>query len=89
MRAASGYTGEVIVDSENLLAKELKRRGVLNVAISEKEGYPHGMAQPAVLVGSVSKGVYYSWAIMPSMVSQISLRKRFSWIVANRGVLCR
>ena len=47
MRATSGYT---IVNKQNFLAKELRRRGLLNVAISERKGYKHGMAQPAVLV---------------------------------------
>ena len=70
MRAASGWEGEVIVDPENLLAKELKRRNLLDVAISEKAGYPHGMAQPAVLVGGQSlKGVAFKWAIVPAAVS--------------------
>ena len=68
MRALSGYTGEMIADPENLLAKELKRRGVLDVAISDRGGYPHGMAQPAVLVASKTD-VYYRWEIVPATVS--------------------
>ena len=76
MRTASGYTGETIVDPENLLAKELKRRGVLDVAISEKKGYPHGMAQPAILVGGKEK-IWYHWAIVPATVST-TLRRRIS-----------
>jgi hypothetical protein len=68
MRAASGYTGETIVDTENVLAKELKSRGVIDVAISERSGYPHGMVQPAILVGSKTK-VWYTWAIVPAAVS--------------------
>lgn len=68
MRAASGYTGETIVDPENLLAKELARRGVIDVAISAHKGYPHGMVQPAIPVGAKDK-LWYSWAIVPATVS--------------------
>lgn len=70
MRKASGYTGETIVDPENLLAKELKRRNVINVAISDHDGYPHGMVQPAVLaLNGQDRKVLYEWAIVPSLVS--------------------
>jgi hypothetical protein len=69
MRKASGYTGETIVDPENFLAKELKRRGLLDVAISDKKGYPHGMAQPAVLVLRKDGTVLFKWAIVPTLVS--------------------
>ena len=68
MRTASGYTGETIVDPENVLAIELKRRGVIDVAISEHKGYPHGMVQPAVLIGAKNK-LWYRWAIIPGTVS--------------------
>ena len=68
MREATGYIGETIVDTENLLVNELKRRGIIDVAISEKKGYEHGMAQPAVLIGTKER-VVYRWAIVPSMVS--------------------
>ncbi|KAL6717723.1 hypothetical protein ACLMJK_005638 [Lecanora helva] len=68
MREATGYDGETIVDTENILAKELKRRGIIDVAISDKNGYPHGMAQPAVLVGTKQK-VIYRWAIVPSVMN--------------------
>lgn len=67
MRQATGYDGETIVDVENLLVKELARRGIIDVAISEKKGYPHGMAQPAVLIGTKQK-VVYKWAIVPAVV---------------------
>jgi hypothetical protein len=69
MRTASGYTGETIVDPDNFLAKELKRRGLLDVAISDKKGYPHGMAQPAVLVLRRDGTVLYQWATVPAFVS--------------------
>lgn len=68
MRAASGYTGETIVDPENQLTKELKRRGIIDIAISNHKGYPHGMAQPGVLAGG-NKGILYRWNIVPATVS--------------------
>ena len=67
-RAASGYTGSAIVDTKNMLATELRRRGLVDVAISKKSGYPQGMAQPAVLVLKKDGTVMYSWAIVPGMV---------------------
>ena len=69
MRAASGFDGETIVDPENLLAKELKRRGLLDLAISDHKGYPHGMVQPGVLIGGNQVGIVYKWAIVPGTVS--------------------
>ena len=71
-RAKTGYGGNAIVDPDNVLAAELKRRGLLNVAISEKAGYPHGMAQPAVLVIKRDGTPLYQWAIVPSIVSCFS-----------------
>jgi len=67
-RAATGYTGDAIVDPENLLAADLKARGLLDVAITEKAGYPHGMAQPAVLVVRQDGSVLQQWAIVPCVV---------------------
>lgn len=67
-RAKTGYGGDAIVDPQNLLAGELKNRGVLNVAISEKSGYPNGMAQPAVLLLKRDGTLLYQWAIVPSLV---------------------
>ncbi|KZP18078.1 hypothetical protein FIBSPDRAFT_603283 [Athelia psychrophila] len=68
-RKSSGFTGEILVDTENLLALELKQRGLLTVAISEKAGYEHGMAQPSVLVIKQNKEVLYSWAIVPALMN--------------------
>ena len=68
-RDASGFTGEVIVDQDHLLLHELKTRFGVDVAISDKKGYPHGMAQPAIMVQKQDKTVMYSWAIVPSLVS--------------------
>ena len=67
-RSASGYTGPAIVDPENILAAELKQRGCLQLAISNKSGYVHGMAQPAILVIKKDGTVLYSWAIAPTLV---------------------
>jgi len=68
-RKASGYTGEIVVDTQNKLATELKKFGLLDVAISEKKGYEFGMAQPAIFVNRFSeKKVLFQWAIVPSLV---------------------
>ena len=42
-RKSTGYTESAILDPENVFAKELKRRGLLHIAISEMSGYAHGM----------------------------------------------
>lgn len=47
---ATGYSGDVIVDTKNKIAADLKQRINFNVAISSKSGYEHGIAQPAILV---------------------------------------
>lgn len=73
MQVASGYTGETIIDTKNELARELKRRGLVDVAISERKGYDNGMAQPAVLVIK-DQTVLYHWAISPSRVSNCHSR---------------
>lgn len=73
MRASTGYTGASIVDPETTLAALVKERYALDVAISEKKGYEHGMMQPAILVlrggkeGSVE--VLEKWAIVPSTMN--------------------
>ena len=76
-RSNTGYDGEAIVDPRNLLAEELKSRGLLEVAISEKKGYEHGMAQPAVLVLRSDGTVLQKWAIIPSTVCSMSYVLRF------------
>lgn len=68
-RESSGYEGRAIVDPENLLAAELKRRGKLDVAITEKKGYDHGMAQPAVLVMKEDGTILQKWEIVPSAMN--------------------
>jgi peroxiredoxin len=76
-RTTSGYNGEVIIDPENILAKHFKERGLLDVAISEKKGYEHGMAQPAILVIKNDGTVLEKWAIVPSMVCLVTcMRER-------------
>lgn len=69
MRAATGYRGEAINDPRNTIAAEFKKRGLVSVAISDKKGYEHGMAQPAVLVVTSKGTPLESWACVPSMVS--------------------
>jgi hypothetical protein len=76
VRALTGLADEheVIVDPENALATELRRRGLLDVAISDSQlyrlrGYKHGMAQPALLVAKSDGTVLQRWAIKPSLVS--------------------
>jgi hypothetical protein len=68
-RKATGYTGEVIVDTENKIAAELKRREKLDVAITPKGGYAHGMAQPAVLAMKSDGTVLFNWAIVPGVMN--------------------
>jgi hypothetical protein len=71
-RSATGYTGDAIVDPSHLLVKELKRRGLLDVAITERKGYEYGVAQPAVLVIKKDGTALESWAIVPKMVCLFS-----------------
>ncbi|EAQ87435.1 predicted protein [Chaetomium globosum CBS 148.51] len=54
-RASTGFSDTVIVDPENELAKHLKKKELLDVAITDSQlyqlrGYKHGLAQPALLV---------------------------------------
>ena len=65
--AKTKFSGETIVDEDTKLVTELKNRNFVNVAVSDKGGYPHGMIQPAVLVLRKDTPLY-SWAIKPSMV---------------------
>ncbi|KAJ6456688.1 hypothetical protein C8R45DRAFT_1034051 [Mycena sanguinolenta] len=69
MRAATKYDGKAIVDPANRLAKELDARDLVHVAISEKSGYDHGMAQPALLVLKEDGTVLESWAIVPGTMN--------------------
>ena len=71
-RTASGYTGEAIVDPLNVLRRYLKARNLVDVAISQKNGYDHGMAQPAVLVLKKDGTVLFSWAITPGLVGALT-----------------
>lgn len=72
-RKATGYDGEVIVDIKNLLIHDLKNKGLVGIAISDKSGYEYGMAQPALLVQKEIEDVIEMWAIEPSMVSDFSM----------------
>ncbi|KAL7940536.1 hypothetical protein V8C42DRAFT_356182 [Trichoderma barbatum] len=66
VRSSSGYTGEAINDPGNKLAEYLATNGMVTVVITEREGYPHGMAQPAILVIKKDGSVLENWAIVPS-----------------------
>ncbi len=84
VRASTGLTDTIIVDPENILAKELKAKGILDVAVSDSQlyrlrGYKHGLAQPALLAIKNDGSVLYRWAIVPSLVST---RRR------NQGYKC-
>lgn len=68
-RDKTGFQGHIIVDEKNEIAKELKRKGFVDVAISAKKGYQYGMAQPAVVVLGKGGVVLESWAIVPGTVS--------------------
>jgi hypothetical protein len=81
-RQKSGYIGEVIIDSENILAGYLREKGWVDVVVQESwvlesRGYSKGMAQPGVLVLRKGKDgeeveILESWAIVPSLVSAFS-----------------
>lgn len=74
VRTSTGLTDTIIVDPENVLANELKTKGLLEVAVSDSQlfrlrGYKHGLAQPALLAIKNDGTVLYRWAIVPSLVS--------------------
>lgn len=78
MRKVTGYSGDAIVDTKNTLVQFVKERYELEIAVSEKDGYENGMAQPAVLVlrgeeeEDPMKGegaVLEKWAIVPSTMN--------------------
>lgn len=71
VREATGYKGPAIVDTENVLIKELVNRKIADVAISSMpiRRYDHGMAQPAAFVMKGDGTVLFSWAIVPGLVS--------------------
>jgi peroxiredoxin len=70
MRSQTGFRGEMIADPENTIATKMKASRDLSIAISEKKGYSHGMAQPAVIVLKKDGTVLYQWAIMPGLVRE-------------------
>jgi hypothetical protein len=67
-RTTTGYTSEAIVDPEHVLVKYFKEKGLLDVAITERKGYKHGLAQPAVLVIQKDGTVLEKWAIVSGAV---------------------
>ncbi|KAL8709731.1 MAG: hypothetical protein Q9220_005517 [cf. Caloplaca sp. 1 TL-2023] len=68
-RENSGYTGHAISDPDNDIASKMRKRGTVDVAITEKNGYPHGMAQPAIVIIKTDGTVLYSWAIEPKTMN--------------------
>jgi peroxiredoxin len=76
MRTLTGYTGTLISDPTNSIATTLKARGKVDVAISEKKGYEHGMAQPAILVIQQDKTVLFEWAIVPALMNMGGAKDR-------------
>lgn len=68
VRTLTGFIGDAISDPDNELAKELTKRGVLDVAITERGGYANGVAQPAILAIKRDGTVLETWAIIPSEV---------------------
>ena len=89
-RKASKFQGKILVDTENELAKYLKKQGTLDVAISEKKAYAKGMAQPAILVVKGGKGgeeVLEKWAIAPSLVSAFNLVPQGIWDLERTELL--
>lgn len=77
-RAASGYTGAAISDPDNFIAAKMRERGSVDVAVTAKNGYPHGLAQPAILIIRKDGEVLYSWAIEPKTVCMVA-SPVFAW----------
>jgi len=69
MRKSTGYEGEAIVDESNELVGYLREKFGWEVAITERKGYEHGMAQPGVLVLKKDGEVLEKWAIVPSLMN--------------------
>ncbi|MCJ1328786.1 hypothetical protein MMC10_005463 [Thelotrema lepadinum] len=71
MRKAAGYVGEAAIDPEHKLANMLRERGLLDVAVTNKAGYEHGVAQPSILIqkGRGDGTVLFEWAIKPSVMN--------------------
>jgi hypothetical protein len=65
---AVGDQVKLIIDSKNILVKYFKERDLIDVAISEKKGYEHGMAQPVILVICWDGKNLEKWAIIPSAI---------------------
>ncbi|KIM98217.1 hypothetical protein OIDMADRAFT_146894 [Oidiodendron maius Zn] len=78
MRKLTSYSGDAIIDTKNTLVGFVKERYELEIAVSEKEGYENGMAQPGILVLRGGEGgdmmgqegaVLEKWAIVPSTMN--------------------
>ncbi|KAI6754918.1 hypothetical protein HG530_012670 [Fusarium avenaceum] len=78
MRKLTGYSGDVIVDTKNILVELVKENYGLEIAVTERKGYENGMAQPGILILRGGKGedvtgqggvVLEKWAIVPSAMN--------------------
>ncbi|TAQ88402.1 hypothetical protein B7494_g3260 [Chlorociboria aeruginascens] len=67
LRSSTNYSGPTINDPSNTLVKDLEKRGLIKLVISEKKGYEHGMVQPGVLVLTKSGEVLEKWTQIPSV----------------------
>ncbi|KAL9105173.1 MAG: hypothetical protein Q9227_009593 [Pyrenula ochraceoflavens] len=76
IRKSSGYSGVAISDPENSLAEYLKGLGLLQVAVSKKGGFAHGMAQPGVLVVKRDGVPLFQWAIEPGVMNMGGAKDR-------------
>ncbi|KAL7928125.1 hypothetical protein V8C35DRAFT_326202 [Trichoderma chlorosporum] len=76
VRTTTGYTGDAISDPQNRLVGLWKEKDWVNVAITEKKGYEHGMAQPAILVLRKDETVIEKWAIVPTLMNMGGAKDR-------------
>ncbi|KAK4496643.1 hypothetical protein PRZ48_012625 [Zasmidium cellare] len=67
VREKTGYKDAAISDPCHDLVNDLRRKTLIDLAITDRKGYPHGMVQPGVLVLGREGEVLYSWAIRPSL----------------------
>ncbi|TVY75612.1 hypothetical protein LSUE1_G007193 [Lachnellula suecica] len=68
-RSKTGYNGDAIVDETHVIRNHIKEKNWLDVAISDRKGYEHGLAQPAILVLRKDGTVLEKWAIVPSAMN--------------------
>ncbi|KAK4141790.1 uncharacterized protein C8A04DRAFT_30635 [Dichotomopilus funicola] len=76
VRKATGFTDTVVVDPENVLAAELKKRGLLDIAVTPWRGYEWGLAQPGFLVVRGDGRVMGRWAVVPALMNLAGAKDR-------------